>query len=367
MPFQISAGPVTQVGTASSYCNMAIRIPKVTLKTADGKIVPVYCHFCHHQPAPADTTFDIQKHIIMKKQDFTVTVSVDKTPAETFDAINNVRGWWSGEIAGNTTRLGDEFTYRYKDLHYSKHKLVELVPEKKVVWLITESGINIVEDKNEWLGTKIIFDIAKKEGKTQIRFTHEGLIPEKECYGGCSNAWTGYIVDSLRNFIENGGSAEKGFTVTFQVDKTPQQAYAAINNVRGWWSENIDGPTDQLNAEFHYHYEDIHNCTIKVVELVTGKRVVWHVLDNYFRFTKDKSEWKDTHIIFDIAEKDGKTQIRFTHEGLVKEYECYEVCEEAWTHFAASSLRSLIVDGMGNPTRKDGHEFNTHQVEKHNL
>lgn len=301
----------------------------------------------------------------MKKQDFSVAITVDQTPKEAFDAINNVRGWWSGEIDGPTSQLGDEFTYRYKDLHYSKHKLVELVPEKKVVWLITGSGINFVADKNEWLGTKIIFDITKKDGKTQIRFTHEGLIPEKECYGGCSNAWTGYIVDSLRNFIEKG--PKKDFTVTIAVNKGPQQAFEAINNVRGWWSENIDGPTDQLNSEFRYHYEDVHTCTIKVVELVPGKRVVWHVLDNYFRFTKDKSEWKDTRIIFEISENDGKTTIQFTHQGLVQEYECYEVCEEAWTHFISSSLRGLIVDGKGNPTRKDGHEFNTHQVEKHKL
>jgi hypothetical protein len=301
----------------------------------------------------------------MKKKDFTVAITVDQTPKQAFDAINDVRGWWSGEIAGPTAQLGDEFTYRYKDLHYSKHKLVEVIPEKKIVWLITGSGINFVADKNEWLGTKIIFDISKKDGKTQIRFTHEGLVPEQECFGACSNAWTGYIVGSLRNFIENGPA--KNFTVSFTVEAEPSAVYAAINNVRGWWSENIDGPTDQLDREFRYHYEDVHSCTIKVVGLVPGKTVVWQLLDNYFRFTKDKSEWVGTHIVFDISEKDGKTQVRFAHEGLVPAYECFEVCEEAWTHFITGSLRSLIVDGRGNPTRKDGHEFNTRQVEKHQL
>jgi hypothetical protein len=51
----------------------------------------------------------------MKKRSFTTTISVDQTPNEAFAAVNNVRGWWSGEIEGATDKLGAEFTYRYKD------------------------------------------------------------------------------------------------------------------------------------------------------------------------------------------------------------------------------------------------------------
>jgi len=138
----------------------------------------------------------------MKKQDFTTAILVDQTPMEAFDAINNVRGWWTGKIDGPTDTLGDEFTYRFKDFHYSKHQLIEAIPGEKIVWLITESSINFVKDKNEWLGTKIIFDIAPAGDKTEIRFTHQGLIPARECYDACSNAWTGYVTDSLRKFIE---------------------------------------------------------------------------------------------------------------------------------------------------------------------
>jgi hypothetical protein len=53
----------------------------------------------------------------MKHPDLTHTITVDQTPEEAFAAINNVRGWWSGEIDGNTAQLGDEFTYRYQDIH----------------------------------------------------------------------------------------------------------------------------------------------------------------------------------------------------------------------------------------------------------
>jgi len=135
--------------------------------------------------------------------DFTTTILVDQTAEEAFNAINNVRGWWTGEpgVEGNTDKAGDEFTYRYKDLHYSKQKVTELIPGKKVVWLITDSKLNFIKDKTEWTGTKISFDIAKRGDKTEIRFTHIGLVPDIECYRDCSNAWSSYINSSLRNFI----------------------------------------------------------------------------------------------------------------------------------------------------------------------
>ena len=139
----------------------------------------------------------------MTTTDFTTTILVDQTPQEAFNAINNVRGWWTGEpgVEGNTDKLGDEFTYRYKDIHYSKQKVAELISGKKVVWLITDSKLNFTKDKSEWTGTKISFDIAKKGDKTEIRFTHIGLVSEIECYRDCSNAWSSYINSSLRNFI----------------------------------------------------------------------------------------------------------------------------------------------------------------------
>ena len=139
------------------------------------------------------------------------------------------------------------------------------------------------------------------------------------------------------------------FTTTLLVDETPKQAFDAINNVRGWWSEEIEGSTDTLNSEFDYHYEDVHRCKIKIVELVPNKKIVWSVLDNYFKFTKDKSEWKGTKIIFDIAKKENKTEMRFTHEGLVPAYECYEICRDAWTGYIQKSLRNLITAGKGQP------------------
>lgn len=139
-----------------------------------------------------------------KDQNFTVSFIVEQSPDEAFAAINNVRGWWTGDVEGGTAKLGDEFTYRYKDIHYSKHKITELIPGKKVVWLILDSSLNFVKDRTEWNGTECIFDISKKGDKTEVRFTHVGLIPKYECYNDCSDAWSSYIKGSLKNLIMKG-------------------------------------------------------------------------------------------------------------------------------------------------------------------
>lgn len=156
------------------------------------------------------------------------------------------------------------------------------------------------------------------------------------------------------------------FTTTILVDQSPKEVFDAINNVRGWWSEQIEGGTSKLNDEFIYQYKDVHVCKMKLEEVIPNKKVVWHVLNNHFNFIKDKSEWIGTKIIFEIAEQDGKTEFRFTHEGLVPQYECYQVCFDAWTSYIQGSLKNLINTGKGQPnTKEEG--LNTELIEKWGL
>ena len=146
---------------------------------------------------------------------------------------------------------------------------------------------------------------------------------------------------------------DRSYTTTLTVDQSPEAAFAAINNVRGWWSEAIDGRTDQLGTVFNYHFKDLHRCKIEVTEMVPGQKVVWHVLENYFSFTNDKTEWTNTTIRFDISRNAGKTAIRFTHVGLVPEYECYDACSDGWGTYVNTSLRDLITKGKGRPNLGD--------------
>lgn len=140
----------------------------------------------------------------MTAQDFTTAILVDQTPEEVFEAVTNVRGWWSEEIEGGTASLNDEFKYRFEDVHYCQARLLEVVPAQKVVWLILDNYFKFTEDKNEWIGTHVIFEITKAGSQTQLRMTHQGLVPEYECFNICRDAWSFYIKDSLYNLITTG-------------------------------------------------------------------------------------------------------------------------------------------------------------------
>lgn len=139
------------------------------------------------------------------------------------------------------------------------------------------------------------------------------------------------------------------FTTSIKVDQSRQEVFDAVTNVRGWWSEEIEGNTAQLNDAFDYYYEDVHRCKIKLIEVIENQKIVWLVEENYFKFTEDKTEWTGTKPTFEISEKDGKTELKFTHFGLNPEYECFEICRDSWTNYIQNSLKKLITTGKGEP------------------
>jgi hypothetical protein len=141
----------------------------------------------------------------VKNQNYTATIEVVKPPKDVFNHINDVSKWWSKDFEGSSTKLNDEFVICHPDRHYSKQKLVEVILDKKVVWLVTESKLNwLKKDKYEWTNTKMIFEITTKGDKTVLHFTHEGLVPEKECYAMCEQGWNMVIKEWLFNFITDG-------------------------------------------------------------------------------------------------------------------------------------------------------------------
>jgi uncharacterized protein YndB with AHSA1/START domain len=140
----------------------------------------------------------------MNPEDFTLSFTVSQSPQQVFDAINDVRAWWSEEFDGSALAVGDEFSVRFGDVHYSKHKVTELVPGKKVAWLVTDSRLNFLQDKAEWTGTTNSFEIAETDEGTEVRFTHCGLVPAIQCFKDCSNGWTHYLKESLEPFIATG-------------------------------------------------------------------------------------------------------------------------------------------------------------------
>jgi hypothetical protein len=135
---------------------------------------------------------------------FRITLFFDQTPSEVFNAINKVKEWWGEGIQGSAENTCDEFTYRHKDLHYSVQKITEVIPEQKVVWLVTDSRLSFIEKQEEWVGTKIIFDITREADKTKLVFTHQGLVPQCACFEACCGGWNYYVNESLVKLITTG-------------------------------------------------------------------------------------------------------------------------------------------------------------------
>ncbi|WP_343306381.1 SRPBCC domain-containing protein [Chitinophaga niabensis] len=166
------------------------------------------------------------------------------------------------------------------------------------------------------------------------------------------------------NSIKSKTMETQSYTATITVDKSQKTAFNAVKNFRGWWSEEIEGPTDKLNEVFVYHYKDVHICKMKLIEYIPDKKLVYQVLDNQFSFINDKSEWIGTKLVFDISNDGGKTKVKFTHVGLVPEYECYKVCFDAWGNYINNSLHSLIATGEGKPNPKGKDGFNAELADK---
>lgn len=315
----------------------------------------------------------------MENKNYTTTIEVAQSAKEVFNAISDVTKWWSKDFEGNSTKLNDEFIINHPNQHYSKQKLIEVVPNKKVVWLVTESKLDwIKNNKEEWTNTKMIFEISTKGDKTVLHFTHEGLVPEKECYAMCEKGWNIVIKDWLLHLITVGTpSAEmakaaeirnehfgdkpamekKDFHRTITVNASAEEAMKNISKVNLWWRKDFSGSAEQLHDKFTVPFGEPSFVDFVVSEFVPTKKVVWKVTDCYLPWFKDKKEWNNTEVAFQLSEENGradnsvergKTKIDFTHIGLVPEVECYEVCEKGWNGHI-NTLEKFINEGKGLP------------------
>jgi hypothetical protein len=142
---------------------------------------------------------------------------------------------------------------------------------------------------------------------------------------------------------------DPNYTTTISVNQNPAIVFEAITNVRGWWSEGIEGQADKIGETFTHRYMDVHRCELTVKNLVPGEKVVWTVLDNYFSFTEDETEWVGNDIIFEISRAGDKTEIKFTQVGLVPDCECYALCTAGWHSLINGSLRELIAKEQRQP------------------
>lgn len=138
---------------------------------------------------------------------FTRTIIFQETkPEKVYDALtNSIPHWWTEMFEGSSNQQGQLFTIRFGTNIYKSLVVEELVPNKKVVWYVTDSLIYIPEltNKAEWINTKIVWEISSKNEQTILDLTHFGLTPKVECFNICQDGWKNFT-DSLTEFINTG-------------------------------------------------------------------------------------------------------------------------------------------------------------------
>lgn len=139
----------------------------------------------------------------MEKRNFHRTIKVNVPAAEAMKKIGEVHSWWAKDFDGKAEMLNDKFS-----VHFGKtfvdFKISELLPDKKVVWQVMDCNLDWINNKKEWNGTEVVFELSGKNRSTQIDFTHVGLFPGVECYEDCEVGWDKHFTNSLEKFINEG-------------------------------------------------------------------------------------------------------------------------------------------------------------------
>jgi uncharacterized protein YndB with AHSA1/START domain len=131
---------------------------------------------------------------------------IQATDNKVFDALtNSITKWWTEMFEGISNQQGHIFTIRFGANVFKTMAVEELIPNKKVVWNVTDSLIDIPElnNKTEWINTKIVWEISAQDDQTELHLTHFGLTPQVECYNICQEGWYNFT-NSLTEFINTG-------------------------------------------------------------------------------------------------------------------------------------------------------------------
>jgi hypothetical protein len=131
-----------------------------------------------------------------------------------------------------------------------------------------------------------------------------------------------------------------------------KKASEAISQVSSWWTENITGSSKNKDDIFEVHFGETFS-KFRIIENLPGKIIRWHVMDCNLHWMKNKKEWKDTEVLWEISFVDDSTRIDMTHVGLVPGIECFEDCNKGWNHYVKVSLYKLLTEGRGEPDHKD--------------
>ncbi len=122
------------------------------------------------------------------------------SPGDVYNAlatIDGLSGWWTTDTRGES-KVGGELKFRFGDGGFDM-KVLELEPGKRVAW-------QVADGPEEWLGTKISFDLKQNDDWTVVLFKHQGWKVPVEFMHHCSTKWAVFLL-SLKSLRETGKGA----------------------------------------------------------------------------------------------------------------------------------------------------------------
>ncbi|MBS1605509.1 MAG: SRPBCC domain-containing protein [Bacteroidetes bacterium] len=276
----------------------------------------------------------------MNYKNTSYTVSIEFTmPVDTvFPQLIDLSKWWPEDYVGESIGPGSEFVLKIGDEHFSKNRVIEFIPDKKLAWMTTESIRR--SDNYDWTGTKMIFELTPLGRGCSLSFTYDGVVLEEEqerLIQICDYC----IRIKLYNLIES-------VKVTIEVARPRHEVFEIMTaDVRNWWGgKDLTGKSTLLNDEFVIDHPGTHYSKQQLTEVIPGKKIVWQVTEGTLYWLKnDKNEWTNTRMIIELTDHGSGTIINFTHEGVVPGKECYEACRQGWNTVLKDYLFNYITYG----------------------
>jgi hypothetical protein len=264
---------------------------------------------------------------------YTVAIETNRSQAEVFHYLTHeVDRFWPEDFEGASAQLNDEFTFSTGETHYSKNRVSELIPDQKLVWLVTESIRKT--DGFDWTGTAMTFELTPKGDCTQITFTYDGPVLHGE-EDRLTEICDFVIKEKLYQLLTS-------FSLTVQVNTSPETVFQKLAEVPKWWSTDFEGSSTNLDDEFVICHPGAHYSKKRLMEVIPGQKIVWLVTESKLDWLKNQEEWTGTKMIFELTAKGGGTELRFTHEGLVPEKECFDKCSQGWSYVIKDLLYHYI-------------------------
>ena len=116
---------------------------------------------------------------------------------EAVATTDGISEWWTRDGVRGESSEGSKLRFFFGQPEPAAvMEVTRLDPDGHVHW-------NCVEGADEWVGTKLAFDLTQSGDETVVLFTHADWRDPSEFMAHCSARWA-YFILSLKSLVETG-------------------------------------------------------------------------------------------------------------------------------------------------------------------